>query len=81
MVINPTKFHKCLLRYDEMPGFIAVGTRNKYNSEIYFYTEDGNCFSDKNTPLSWIESPGQKVSPTSLYLFQCAKRNKGEKIL
>ncbi|HRU01682.1 MAG TPA: glycosyl hydrolase family 28-related protein, partial [Victivallales bacterium] len=34
---NPTKFHKCLLRYDEMPGFIAVGTRNKYNSEIYFY--------------------------------------------
>ena len=60
--------------HDTTPGFIAVGVHSAYGRRLTVAGPDGRTDAPVREPWGWVESPGQRVSPRSLYAWQCARR-------
>lgn len=55
---------------DTMPGFIAVGVHGMYGQPMKYKTPAGLLHENLHSPLAWIESPGQRIAPRSLWHWQ-----------
>lgn len=60
---------------DDCAGFIAVGVRGKYGQKIHVLTPEGEPAEDGlHTAWGVVEALNRRVSPESLYEWQCSRR-------
>lgn len=70
---NPYKVwqrHTSFADHDTTPGFIAIGVHGLYGQQLTCLGPDGPTDRPMATPWGWVESPGQRVTPRSLYDWQ-----------
>ena len=74
---NPYKVwqrYACVAEVTTMPGFIAVGVHGAYGQRITCNGPDGETDAEARAGWGWIESPGQRVKPRSLFAWQSRQR-------
>ncbi len=70
---RPWRRYDVAASHDQTPGFIAVGVYGAFGQPIRYATPDDAALGPFQEGWGWVESPGQRVAPRSLYAWQCGR--------